>query len=82
MRLWYVATLIIVERWLSLPRCAVTSLQDLLVGGLEEAIGHLVAVAVRLGQVHQVDLALVVAVTLQRAEALQHLWKKENTSNL
>ena len=53
-------------------------LQDLLKGGLEETVGHLVSVAVRLGQVHQVDLVLLVAVPLLRGEPCQSLEPEHN----
>jgi hypothetical protein len=55
----------------------VASLENLLVGGLEEAVGHLVAVAVRLGQVHEVDLTLDVAVALLGIETGDRLKEKE-----
>ncbi len=41
-----------------LPWSAMASLKDLLEGCLEQAVRHLVAVAVRLGQVHLPGLSL------------------------
>ena len=56
-----------------LPWSTVAPLQDLFKGSLEETVGHLVSVAVGLGQVHQVDLVLLVAVALLRCEPCQCL---------
>ncbi len=47
-----------VEILLFLPWSTMASLKDLLEGSLEQAVRHLVAVAVRLGQVHLPGLSL------------------------
>ena len=47
--------------------------EDLFVGGFEEAVGHFVAVAVRLGQIHQIYLILCVAVAVHGSEARDNL---------
>ena len=49
--------------------CTVALVKDLFVGGLEEAVGHLVSVAVVSRQVLQRDLVLGVAVALGRSES-------------
>ena len=61
-----------------LPRSAVTSLENFFKRGLEKTVGHLVAVAVRLREVHQVDLVLLVAVALLGGESSQGLIWENN----
>ena len=50
--------------------------EDLFVGGFEEAVGHFVAVAVRLGQIHQINLVLCIAIAVHGIEARDYLQKE------
>ena len=55
--------------------------EDFFISGFKEAVGHLVAVAVRLGQVHKINLLLCIAVAIHWSKAGDNLQiKKEDTS--
>jgi hypothetical protein len=51
------------------------SFKDLLISGLKQTVGHFVTIAVGLGQIHQINFILFVAIPLFGKETLQSLEK-------
>ena len=59
------------------PRSAMAALENFFIGGFEKAIGHFVAVAVRLGQIHQINLLFGIAIAVSWSEARYDLRERK-----